>query len=494
MAKALFLQDLFFEYPGTMILSACLKRAGHITDVLIEKRREPILRYIREYSPDLIAFSVMTGPHKWAVEIAGEIKETFPKLLIILGGVHATYFPETIESSSIDIICRGEGEEALIELCDRLDKGEDFSEIRNLWVKKNGTVIKNELRNLLDLTTLPPDDREIYYLKYPRLAKKTVKNLLTSRGCPYECSFCFNHQLKGMYKGKGNYLRFKAVDQVLREIKLLIDKYPTEKILFSDDTFNINKEWVREFFPRLHRELHIPYSCHVRANLVDEALAKLFSETGCFTVRMAVESGNEGLRMEVLKKRLTNKQLMDAANLLHKYKIKFFTYNMICLPGETVENAFETIYLNIKMRTDFPWCSILMPYSRTEIVSYSINHGYLDPNYDINEVFSSYYVGTVLKSANNKELLNLHRFFNTAILMPWTIPIIKWLIKLPNNPFFKLWWGMIYTYVYIRSEGHRLTEVMGTILDNVPHDLFKKNTTPKQVFQNHTEQQVSELK
>lgn len=457
-----------------MILSACLKRAGHSTDVLIEKRHNRILLYIKEYNPDIIAFSVMTGPHKWALEIAHEIKKVFPSLSIIIGGVHPTYFPEIIEEQDVDIICRGEGESALVELCNCLDRKENFTNIRNLWIKEDGLIIKNELQELLDLTTLPPDDREIYYIKYPRLAARSVKNILMSRGCPYNCSFCFNHQLKSIYTGKGEYLRFKGVDQALEEILLLKKQYPLKKILLSDDTFNINKKWVQDFFPRLYREVNIPYSCHVRANLVDEPLAKLFSETGCFAVRMAVESGNEKMRMEVLKKQLTNKQLLAAAELLHKYGIKFFTYNMICLPGETIEEAFETIELNIKMGTDYPWCSILMPYSKTEIVNYSINHGYLDSDYDINQVFSSYYVGTVLKNPSNDRLLNLHRFFNTAVLMPWTIPIIKKLIKLPPNLFFKIWWGIMYVYVYIRSEGRQVGEVISTIFQNIPQDLFKK--------------------
>ncbi len=474
MAHVLFLQDLFFEYPGTMILSACLKRAGHSPEVIIEKKPDSIASYIRSGKIDLIAFSVMTGPHKWALETAGALKREFPRIPILFGGVHATYFPEIILDPAVDIICRGEGEGPIVDLCDALDSGGDYSGIQNLAVKRNGEVIHNDLRDLIDLTTLPPDDREIYYAKYPLLAKKTVKNLLTSRGCPFDCSFCFNHQLKSMYKGKGNYLRFKSVDQVLNEIRDLKERYPLKKILFSDDTFNINKKWVREFFPRLKDELNLPYSCHVRANLVDEDLVRLFQETGCYTLRMAVESGSEKLRMEVLKKRITNRQLTGVADLLHKYGIKFFTYNMICLPGETVENAFETIQLNVRMKTDYPWCSILMPYSRTEIVRYAMDHGYLSPEYDINQVFSSYYVGTVLSNPQNKELLNLHRFFNTAVLMPWSIPIIKRLIKLPVNSLFKIWWGIMYTYVYIRSEGHELLEVVRVIFHNIPIDLFRK--------------------
>ena len=474
MARVLFLQDLFCEYPGTMILSACLKRAGHDVDVFIEKNTEKVIKYVGEYSPSLIAFSVMTGAHKWGLDVARESKKRFPGIPIIFGGVHTTYFPEILNESCVDIICRGEGEEALVELCDALDASGDYSTIPNLGVKNNGTLVHNEMRDILNLTTLPPDDRELYYDKYPKLANKSVKNILTGRGCPYNCSFCFNQELKTMYKGKGNYLRFKDVDQVIEEIRQLKKNYPLEKIQFSDDTFNINKEWVREFFPKMHRELNVPYACHVRANLVDEPLVKLFRDTGCYTLRMAVESGNEKMRVEVLKKRIPNKKLIEVAELMHKYGLKFFTYNMICLPGETVENALETIDLNIKMKTDYPWCSILMPYSRTAIVDYAVDHGYLAPDYDINQVFSSYYVGTVLENPQNNQLLNLHRFFNTAVLMPWTIPVVKKLIKLPPNIFFKIWWGIMYTYVYIRSEGHEVWEVFRTLLSNIPSDLFKK--------------------
>jgi len=133
---------------------------------------------------------------------------------------------------------------------------------------------------------------------------------------------------------------------------------------------------------------------------------------------------------------------------------------MMCIPGETVEQAFDTIRLNIKIGTAYPWCSVFNPYSGTELVDYALEKGYLRDDFNIDSIDDSYYKGSVLDSVNIKELINIQRFFQTAVLFPWSLPLIKKLVKLPPNPLFNLWFQFIYFLVFIRSEGHGLLETL----------------------------------
>ncbi len=182
MAKVLFLQTVQFEFTGVMSISGYLKREGHQVDLLLETEEgKDFHARIREYQPDLIAFSAMTGDHVRCLEIAAQVKQ-YLHVPTLMGGPHPTFFPETVEHPAIDIICRGEGEEAAAELCRRLDAGQDYSDVRNLWIKKNGSIVRNEVgpgENELDNYPLP--DREVYY-KYPYLRDYPTKPFITARG------------------------------------------------------------------------------------------------------------------------------------------------------------------------------------------------------------------------------------------------------------------------------------------------------------------------
>ncbi len=375
MANALFIQDIEYDYLGIMYIAAVIKDKGHNCEVLIEHNPGKIAAYSIKNRFDIFAFSTMSGTHHWALVAASKLKNVFPKIPIIFGGVHPTYFPEIINEEPVDIICRGEGEYAMLDLMDALDLKLNYSDIPNLWIKRGNEIIKNEPRNLIDdLDILPFPDRELYYNKYSKLRNNKIKYFMASRGCPYNCTFCFNKRLKEFYKGKGKYIRFRSQENILEEIDYVKKNYPLKTIQFEDDVFIMKREWINKFLDEFQkRDYNISFWCLVRADLLDEELAKKLKLSGCKTVWFGLESGNREIRQKILKKDLTDKQIINAAELLMKYNIKFRAYCMIGIPGETTENAFETIELNVKIKTPYPWPSIFVPYSKSEIVNYAIN-------------------------------------------------------------------------------------------------------------------------
>lgn len=451
MAKVLFLQTIQFEYTGVMSISAYLKRAGHDVDLLLESEEgSSFYSRIKSHDPDLVAFSAMTGDHVRCLEIATQVKKLLD-VPILMGGPHTTFFPETVEHPALDIVCRGEGEEAVAELCRRIDRGQDFSDVRNLWVKRNGTIVRNDVGpGENDLDNYPMPDREIYY-KYPYLRDYPTKPFITARGCPYLCSFCFNRDFNRMYHGKVKMLRRHSPQRAIEEMVQVKNQYPLNRLFINDDIFILDRDWLAEFLPSYRREVGIPFACNVRVNLVDEEKVRLLKEAGCYMVMFGIESGDPELRKDILKKNITDRQIYRAAELFRRYDIRMKTFNILGLPDETLENGLKTVRINADIKVDYPWCSILQPYPRTELAEIARSKGLLKDDFSLDDLEASFFSGSVLKQPNIRQLIRLQKLFYVGAKMPWTIPIIARLVKLPLDRLFFLVFALTYTYRFMRE-------------------------------------------
>jgi anaerobic magnesium-protoporphyrin IX monomethyl ester cyclase len=434
MARVLFLQNIPFEYMGPMYLSAVLKMHGHDCRLLIVGTLRDSVRHILDYDPDLIAFSTMTGPHKWVLETASFMKQHLKKP-ILLGGPHPTFFPEVLQEPCVDMICLGEGEFALLDLANCLDRCESFSNIKNLWVKSNGHIIRNELRPLIpNLDTLPFPDRSLY--DHCKLLRSVpAMKFLTGRGCPYKCSFCFNHKYNELYRGLGPIVRKRGISSLTDEILAAVKAYNLKLVRFPDDSFTIKKEWLLEFLARYRQSVNLPFTALARANELDDGVVGALKAAGCLNVYFGVETGSESLRNQILKKKLSNGQLLSASRLLKKHGLKFGTYNMFGLPNENLGMAYETIAFNWKLKPEYTINNIFQPYPKTEIVEFAQEQGYLDPNICY---FDTMNEGSVVKSDEIDRILNLSRFASLAVKYRFLMPAIKLLIRLPPNRLYKL--------------------------------------------------------
>jgi radical SAM superfamily enzyme YgiQ (UPF0313 family) len=458
--KVLFIQNFLQGYYGIMSISAVLKREGHDTEVLIVDKEDDISKTIKESAPDVIGFSCTTAMYPIALEQSKKIKREFD-IPIIFGGVHPTICPGIIEEESIDIICRGEGEYPLLELLNNMERSKDISEIKNLWVKKKSTVYKNDMRNLVeDLDELPFPDRDIYYNKYPYLKNQPTKVFFLGRGCPYKCSFCVNETYINLYKGKGRYVRRRSIDKIIEEILDVKKRYGLKAIYFNDDTFTLNKNWIFKFFEEYKKKVHIPFTCGSRASLLTEEMVQKLKDANCYCIEMGVETGNEKIRKELLGKTETNESLLNAARLIKEAKINLKTSNMVCLPGETVELALETIRFNNKLRADFMNCSLLQPYPLLGITNYAIENGFLDTNFDYNALGRLSYFETPIKLKDKNRIMNLQKFFYLGVWFPRTIPAIKQLSKFPPNPIYTAIFKSMYVYSYAKY--HQLS-ILGVL-------------------------------
>lgn len=443
MAKVLFIQNSWFEYHGVEFLSAVLKKGGHSCELYFvgKGKEDKVLDYIKESKPNLLAFSISSIQNRWAFDFAEKAKKAFPWLYTIFGGPHPTFFPKlVIEKPYVDMLCIGEGEGALLELASAIHSGSDMTRIHNIWFKKNGQVFTNEPRPFAeDLDSLPFQDRTLYYKN--KFAKEfPVKRFLAGRGCPFNCSFCFNRTMKDLYKGKGKYVRIRSVGHIIEEIKEVRDRYGLKLLAFTDDTFTLNKKWLLEFLETYRREVSLPFTCFTRADNMDEEIIKNLKRGGCHMICFAIESGDERIRNDILRKKLSNERILETARLLRKYRLKFFTFNMIGLPTETIEQAFETLTLNAKIGTTVPYFTVFQPLPGTDIYNFSKDKGLLSAEIGVEHMEQFFFFGDSipLNQPSSPLLPNLHKLSFMAVKFPWAMPAIRLLVKLPLGSFYKL--------------------------------------------------------
>lgn len=475
MARLLFLQNIDYEFLGPMYISSMVKTHGHECRLALGQTLDDFAPVLNRYRPDLVAFSIMSGSHRWAREMAGAVKREYgiPNLF---GGAHPTFFPQFANEPQVDMIVRGEGEETTLELLDRMEKHEAFDTIPNLCFRKGDRLVEQPLRSLRsDMDDYPFPDRHLYDALEGRL-DRSVRNVITSRGCPFHCSFCFEDAMRDLYRGKGKYVRIRRIDKIVEECKQLKKETNVRLIYFADDVFGMNKAWLYEFLPIYKREVGLDFICLVRADIVasDEQYATRLAEGGCRSVFFGIESGNEQLRNRVLNKQLTDAQIFRCAHLLHRAGIKFRAYNIVGLPDETLSDAFSTVELNIKIQTDYPWCSVFSPFPGTALTEYAFRQGYLDEQFQYNALSQSFFLDSKLHLPNIREMENLQKFFQTAVLWPWTFPLVKRLIRLKPNRFFTGWFGFVYFLVYLKSERRHFWETLKFALRNFRHLLAKQ--------------------
>ena len=445
--KILFVYKYEFVEPlGIMYLSSFLKLNGHKCYYIDLKLEKNYFEKIQDISPDIIAYSITSGCHRGYQKFNQDLKLRF-NFFAIFGGPHCTFFPEFIYEDGVDAVCRGEGEFPLLELVTALENGKGITGIRNLWIKVNGKVYKNEMRNLIeDLDSLPFPDRELIN-HYKQYKKKHIRFILTGRGCPYNCTYCFNHLYNKIYQNKGKVVRKRTVDNLIKELKYIKDTYQPRKFQFMDDTFNLDYKWTLDFCDIYKREIKIPFIAILRINLVKEEVVSALKDAGCITIVTGIESGNEYLRNNILKRGISETQIMEAVKLFHKYDIAILLQNIVGLPDETVDMALETVFLNIRCKPAYSWVSIFQPYPMTELCEYSKQRGYFDGNID--SLSESFFDRSVMKMKDIKKIERLQRLFSLVVAFPIFAHLLKTFIRFPLDKFYRVLWNMHKTWCYL---------------------------------------------
>jgi radical SAM superfamily enzyme YgiQ (UPF0313 family) len=453
-------------HHGIGALSASLKQAGHTTSLLHIAQPPTEFDFVSRVTleqPDLLAFSATTNSFESVAEWAGWIKRSGLKIPVIVGGVHVTLCPEeAINVPAIDMICVGEGEVPLTELCQRMEAEGDITQIGNLWVKRNGEIYANAPRPLLrELDQLPFPDRDVFAFSDLFNESQGMATMTASRGCPFDCAYCSNHAVREVL-GRYHYVRFRSVDSVIAEAKHILAHHPgINAFHFDDDILFMKKSWSQEFAQRFSSEIGLPFTCNMRPDMIDEETVDLLKKAGCNRVIMGVESGNEYVRREMLNRKMSQAQIENAFRLCHDAGIKTKSNNILGLPNESVEAMLDTIKLDARLRPAEVARYIFYPYPNTKLHGVAQELGLLS-----GRTATDYVSDTILlhKSATRNQIIMFVRYFRLMSRMYQAVdrlpPLVadhalhlvdrlftqRWLPLVTNPAYGALW------YLYARRE------------------------------------------
>tara|TARA_Y100000031_G_scaffold156401_1_gene210778 strand:+ start:1257 stop:2795 length:1539 start_codon:yes stop_codon:yes gene_type:complete len=443
-----------YERLGIMTLSSILKQNGHEVKLLLteELGEKKIVENVKISKPHVLAYSIMTGEHIYHIELNQMVRSHYKNALSVFGGPHPTYSPEMIEKEHVDAICRGEGEIYFPQLVEKLEKGEDFYDIKNFWFKKkDGSIVKNSIGSLVqNLDNVPSPDRKLMYDSDKALRARGTKLFMATRGCPYQCTYCFNHVYNTLTKGKGDMIRSRSVNSIIKEIKEVKDNYFMDRVNIDDDIFLLKpKGWLEEFAEKYPKEIGLPIFCNVRPETVSEKTGFLLKKMNCTHAAMGIECGNNEVAKKVLKRNTTNERIVEAVRILKKNKVKVMTQNLIGLPvPNPTEIDYDTLDFNIKLRPYFAWSSILYPYPGTEIGTLAMKIGYFDGDFEKTSISNK--TESNLKFTNKMEkrkIDNFHKLFSIIVQFPFLRPFTNFLISLPLQ--------YMYTWIYFAFYGHK---------------------------------------
>jgi anaerobic magnesium-protoporphyrin IX monomethyl ester cyclase len=434
--RVAFVYKLSIKEPlGIAYLSAFLKKHYPYIVIGFFDPKVDRLDALREFAPDMILYSIMSGQYKENVKRNQLLKSALPPFISVFGGPHPTYFPEMVEEEGVDIICRGDGEKPLATLVERIRVGSGIADIHGLWVNSGGKIHKNELELLVgDLDTLPFPDRELFYGKSLIFKERMAKSFFTARGCPFKCSYCYNSALNEVTKGKGKVLRYRSPQSVIEEIKEVNAKYPLPFIMFGEDVFaGIKMDWLKEFSSG-YSKLMIPYNVSLRAEFVTPALAEQMKKSGCASVALAIEHGDFEYRKKHLFRQMSNERLLDAIEVLEKNGICVTTPTMIGLPYTSFEDDIKTVELVCNAKPTYAGVTIFQPYPGLPLTESCLQNNLIDKSY-VDKLNTDCYEPAYIKGIDYTKVNKLRKTFGIVRPLGYMFPDkIKQIVEnIPDN-------------------------------------------------------------
>ncbi len=368
--------------------------------------KKDLKELVEDYKPDIFILSSTEDMWELGMRILDELKD-FKKennTPVLAGGVFPTFAPEIcIKYDLVDMICVGEGEVALVDVCERVKKNQNFFGVTNLWVKKkDGEIEKNEITKPVDINNNPMIDTSLFEEArlYRPMAGKVYKMypIETIRGCPYTCKFCNSPDQMKLYKGLGHsFFRKKRIDLVYKELKYFKEIHKVEYNYFWADTFLAMNKKELDAFCEMYKEINLPFWMQTRPETVNDDNISKLSKVGLHRISFGVEHGNEEFRAKILDRRWKNKDIIERLKIPHKYGVAFSVNNITGFPTETKKLAFDTIELNRHIEADNANIYSFVPFHGTPLRKMCEELDLIKPE-------------TITKCLTNKPILNMPQY------------------------------------------------------------------------------------
>ncbi|MDI6902780.1 MAG: radical SAM protein [Methanocellales archaeon] len=417
----------FYPPLGLLYVASALMLDGFTVKIFHEKGGNKKINRLRgminDENPFLVAFSVFTGPHLYYNLKASEIIKEEHGVPVVWGGIHPTILPEvTINVPFIDYVVIGEGEETIVELAERLRRGRSVKGVNGLCYKENGNVIINEWRPFvknLDRYVLPWELVDVEKYVQKQWGVERVLPIITSRGCPYDCGFCYN-----TYVHKRRW-RAHSPDYVISQVSFLKERYDIQGINFYDANFFTDKS--RAF--KILSSINMPWAAEVRADEFDMEFGKKMKEFLCRELFIGAESGSDRV-LKIINKEITTEQIDNAVKICNEFGIRASLSFMLGIPGETEEDIRRTVEFMYDLKEKYQCAKIFgpkvfTPYPGTPLYPKAIEFGLQPPTTSLEWARNFHRFKCNLPWVDNKNLLESLYFICQLAQMNAKDPISK---------------------------------------------------------------------
>ncbi|MFC1808251.1 B12-binding domain-containing radical SAM protein [Candidatus Omnitrophota bacterium] len=362
------------KYPplGLLYIAAFLKQNGYsdikvIDANLLRLENSQLIKKIKDYNPDVVGISANIVTHRVALDLARSIKNQIEGVKIMAGGAFPSIFPEKY-LDHVDLIVDGEGESVVLDIVQRFEKNDSIEDVDGIIFKQGEKVIRNPRPALNeDIDSLPfpaydllePEISE--YSKGSRVVRRFMAPILTSRGCPYQCTYCN----KSVF---GSKFRARSPENILKEIDWIHDNFSVNQIDILDDNFNLIPDRAIDVMDRIiQKGYKLAINCHngLRADKLDEVLVDRLKRAGVFKVGLGIESADEDI-LKSIKKSLDLSSVEKAVSLLRRAGIIVHGYFILGLPGDSPATMQKTIDFAKRLNPHFLNPATCIPFPGTE--------------------------------------------------------------------------------------------------------------------------------
>ncbi|CAD7848702.1 MAG: Radical SAM domain protein [Olavius algarvensis Delta 4 endosymbiont] len=368
---------------GLLYIAAYMRSKGYEDVFILDCQGQGIdygnlPKKIIAFDPDIVGMTAMTFTMMDVSIVADIVKKLFPSVPVVIGGPHVDIYPnETMALKNVDYVIRGEGEIPFFDLVRALETpGDEYKKISNLvWIDREGKINKNPVRDVLNnYDEIPFPARDMLPVdNYFSImtSSNPVTSLMTAKGCPYNCIFCYHLHHRVSYRSVSS-----VVDEMEECKELRI-----REVFFTDDTFYLNSKRAIEICDEIvKRKLKLPWGARARVNNVSEEMLTAFKKAGCKRLHIGVESGSQKI-LDRLNKKITVGQIEKAFSLCRKHKIKTLAYCIIGSPDETLKEVDETINLIGRIKPDYVQYSRMTPMPDTILYREGLKRKILSHDY-----------------------------------------------------------------------------------------------------------------
>jgi radical SAM superfamily enzyme YgiQ (UPF0313 family) len=382
---------------------------------------EDVERELRSFNPDVVGVTSVTPSIYEAYKVAEIAKKVREDCTVILGGPHATFMPrQTLEECKyVDVIVRGEGEETTRELIEHIEKGASLREVKGITFREDNEIIDTEPRPFIkNIDDIPFPSRDLLPMDLYKYNVVKYTSMLTSRGCPFKCSFCSSSRLFG------GFWRGRSPENVLEEMKIIYEEYGARNIMIVDDTFTLNQERAEKICDGIIKEgWDISWGASSRVDTLSKRLVEKMKKAGCWVIFLGIESGCQKI-LDTIGKRITLEQVKNAVRILKDAGIQVLGSFIIGYLQDTKETIEETIKFAKSLKLDYAEFSILTPYPGTPIFDYAKENNLL-----LTEDWSKYTATEPVLKIDGVSTREVKALFQKAYITFYVRPriVMEWL-------------------------------------------------------------------